>query len=95
MSEIKKYYKTGCGSSFCDLVEHKDGNYVLYEDHLKAIAEAKKEGVRKFLEKVKLTCFSRYSRMIKPSCKTCDYNFICNQTPKNWNDEDIKKVEGI
>lgn len=61
----------------------------------KTLTEAKKEGVRKFLEKVKLTCFSRYSRMIKPSCKTCDYNFICNQTPKNWNDEVIKKVEGI
>lgn len=65
------------------------------EDYQQTLTEAETNGVRRFLEKVKLTCFSRYSRMIKPSCKTCDYNFICNQTPKNWNDEDVKKVEGL
>jgi hypothetical protein len=38
-------------NSLPDAQEYKDGNYVLYEDHLKAIAEAESAAVKKFLNK--------------------------------------------
>ena len=94
MGEIKKHYKSGCGSSFCDLLGCRDGNYVLYEDHLKAIAEAKKEGVREILNKaLRFECK-------EIDCSNCleENDIVCamNGIVRTYGvDEVIKKVEGI
>lgn len=91
MSEIKKYYKTGCGSSFCDLVEHKDGNYVLYEDHLKAIAEAESAAVKKFLNKtLSFECKEVDCDECPNDALLCGLNIVLRAYGV---DEVIKKVE--
>ena len=91
MGEIKRFdfemhNYGGCDMCYAEMEEAEDGEYIEYEDHLKAIAEAKKEGVRRWLKDIKENC----EKPNVDSCATCKAPFcMCGYL----SDEVIQKVE--
>ena len=94
MGEIKRYNKGHCEYNVCGMHEHTDGNWVSFEDHLKAIAEAKLEGAREILNKaLRFECK-------EIDCSNCleENDIVCamNGIVRTYGvDEVIKKVEGV
>lgn len=82
-----------CDMCYGEIEEAEDGEYIEYEDHLKAIAEAKKEGAREILNKALLF------ECKEIDCSNCleENDIVCamNSIVRTYGvDEVIKKVEG-
>ena len=89
--EIKRYHKGHCEYDVFGMHEHKDGNWVSFEDHEKALTEAKKEAVGELVDKLEKQ---------KVCCETCSlwHSKICDANKDcvlAITEGAIKKVEGL
>ena len=98
MGEIKRfdfemYNYDGCDMCYAEMEEAEDGEYIEYEDHLKAIAEAESAAVKKFLNK---TLSFECKEVDCGECPNVGLLCVLNSVVRAYGvDEVIKKVEGL
>lgn len=98
MGEIKRFdfemhNHGGCDMCYAEMEEAEDGEYIEYEDHLKAIAEAESAAVKKFLNK---TLSFECKEVDCGECPNDDLLCGLNSVVRAYGvDEIIKKVEGL
>ena len=102
MGEIKRFdfemhNYGGCDMCYAEMEEAEDGEYIEYEDHLKAIAAAKREGFKRFIDEL---CRQRSICSNALGCIACELKGKCVANGR-CNPEDlpieeiIKKAEGL